>query len=247
MSSSIYSLPGQAISTTSAPAGPVVQRKCASCESAPAGVGSQCPACAAEDKLAPASIQTKLTISSPGDAYEREADEVADQVMASSESTPRITPMLQRQPMEEEEEELQPKRVGPDSPVQRQEVPEEEEEMQMKAAPGGPAPAAGIAPRLAASASAGQPLPSPARTFFEGRFGRSFDHVRVHDGAEAAAMNQSIRARAFTHGSHVYFGAGSYAPDSEWGRRLLAHELTHVVQQTSAPAVADPSRKRGKA
>lgn len=232
MSTSIYSAIAPGTTSAAAPAGPTLQRKCASCE--------------AEDKLAAAPIQTKLAISSPGDAYEREADRVADQVMAASEASPRITPLVQRQPMEEEEEELQPKRLDSGGSVQRQVMPEEEEEeeMQAKAATGQPAPAAGLSARLAASSGGGQPLSAPTRSFFEGRFGRDFSHVRVHDSSEAAAMNRDVRARAFTHGSHVYFGAGNYAPDSESGRRLLAHELTHVVQQTSAPTLSGNSRGR---
>src|SRR6185503_7812734 len=67
--------------------------------------------------------------------------------------------------------------------------------------------------------------------FMESRFGRDFSQVRVHTGAMAAASSQSIQALAYTSGNNVVFGAGQYAPGTESGKRLLAHELTHVVQQ----------------
>jgi hypothetical protein len=92
----------------------------------------------------------------------------------------------------------------------------------------------------------GQRLDESARTFFENRFARDFQGVRVHDGPHADAAARSIDARAFTVGRDVVFRAGAYAPASVDGRRLLAHELTHVVQQTTtAPVVrreGDPSQ-----
>ncbi len=88
-----------------------------------------------------------------------------------------------------------------------------------------------VASRL--GSSAGSPLPADTRGFFEPRFGRDLGHVRVHDGANAAAMAQAISARAFTHGSDIYFAHGEFNPDVRSGRHLLAHELTHVFQQGS--------------
>ncbi len=79
----------------------------------------------------------------------------------------------------------------------------------------------------------GRPLPSSIREFFEGRFEADFSDVRIHTGAEAAQSARSLRARAFTVGRDIVFAAGRYAPGTEAGARLLAHELTHVVQQRS--------------
>ncbi|RRB18416.1 DUF4157 domain-containing protein [Larkinella knui] len=79
----------------------------------------------------------------------------------------------------------------------------------------------------------GQPLDSGARSFLEPRFGRDFSGVRVHTGPQAAESAQEIGARAYTVGNHVVFGSGHYAPHTNRGRALLAHELTHVVQQGS--------------
>ena len=63
--------------------------------------------------------------------------------------------------------------------------------------------------------------------------GHNFENVRVHTGAEAVQMNRDVQARAFTHRNDIYFNQGNYSPGSTDGKRLLAHELTHVVQQTS--------------
>ncbi len=86
----------------------------------------------------------------------------------------------------------------------------------------------------------GRPLPSAVREEFEPRLGADFGSVRVHDGAEAGAMAKLVDARAYTVGRDVVFGAGGFAPETSDGRRLLAHELTHVAQQGGAPAGSQP-------
>lgn len=83
----------------------------------------------------------------------------------------------------------------------------------------------------AAAASGGMPLPGDSRAYFEPRFGHDFSRVSVHTGGEAAAGARAVQARAYTVGSHIVFGFGEYAPHTDGGKRLLAHELTHVVQQ----------------
>lgn len=80
-------------------------------------------------------------------------------------------------------------------------------------------------------ATPGQPLDAATRGFFSTRFGHDFANVRVHADAEAAASARSVNALAFTVGRDVVFGAGQYAPGTRAGQELLAHELTHVVQQ----------------
>jgi hypothetical protein len=84
--------------------------------------------------------------------------------------------------------------------------------------------------------SPGQSLDAAARRFFEPRFGYDFGQVRVHHDAIAARSAQAVAAQAYTVGSHVVFDGGRYAPDTAHGRALLAHELTHVVQQRGASA-----------
>jgi len=89
------------------------------------------------------------------------------------------------------------------------------------------------APTAVANAvqASGQPLGAAERRFFEPRFGHDFAQVRVHTNPQAAQSAHAIQARAYTLGQHIVFGRGEYAPDDTQGRRLLAHELTHVVQQ----------------
>ncbi|HEY4360503.1 MAG TPA: DUF4157 domain-containing protein [Bryobacteraceae bacterium] len=84
--------------------------------------------------------------------------------------------------------------------------------------------------------SPGQPLDRSERAFFEPRFGRDFAKVRVHTGSLASASAQAVSARAYAVGSHVVFGSQEYSPGTATGRRLLAHELSHVVQSGGQPA-----------
>jgi hypothetical protein len=81
--------------------------------------------------------------------------------------------------------------------------------------------------------SPGQPLDAQTRAFMEPRFGRDFSNVRVHTDAKAAESTRAVNALAYTVGRDVVFGAGQYAPESSAGRKLMAHELTHTIQQTS--------------
>jgi len=83
----------------------------------------------------------------------------------------------------------------------------------------------------------GRPLDVQARRFMEPRFDQDFSQVRVHADAKSAESAKAVSALAYTFGRHVVFGSGRYAPSTDEGRRLLAHELAHVVQQADAPAV----------
>jgi hypothetical protein len=151
-------------------------------------------------------LQARLTIGAPGDQYEQEADRVADTVMRMPE--PRGLTGV----------------VGQVQGLQCQ--------------PAGLADAeAAVAPAPTASLNgalgSGQPLPESVRAFFEPRFGHDFGGVRVHTDGHAADSARSISARAYTSGRDIVFGAGQYAPEAPAGRHLLAHELTHVVQQAA--------------
>lgn len=84
--------------------------------------------------------------------------------------------------------------------------------------------------------SPGQPLDAHTRAFFEPRFGHDFSRVRVHIGAQAAESARAIEALAYAAHNHIVFAAGHYSPETPAGRRLLAHELTHAIQQESVPA-----------
>lgn len=104
---------------------------------------------------------------------------------------------------------------------------------------------------LEASRGRGHPLPVSTRAFFESAFRRDFAAVRIHDHEAAHAAAAALGARAFTHGNDIYLAAGAYDPVSESGRRLLAHELAHVVQGDGdirrSPATSAPTApKKGR-
>lgn len=186
--------------------------------------------------------QAKLTIGQPNDKYEQEADRIAEEVMRMPD------PKLQRQnepPEEEEEETLQTKPLTNQiSPlVQRQEEPpEEEEELQVKSKSG---ETSAVTPNLESHIQAmkggGQPLPKSTRSYFEPRFGRDFSNVRLHQGVRAGDLARQLRARAFTVGADIAFAHGQYTSGSAADRRLLAHELVHVVQQRGGEVRRQPA------
>jgi hypothetical protein len=128
--------------------------------------------------------------------------------------------------------------VGP--PTGERRLPDDEERedlIQPKAAAGGPSAAAATAGTGVAGVrpgEGGRSLDAATRGFFEDRFGRDFGDVRVHDDARADVAARSLGAEAFTYGQDVFFRSGRYRPDRPAGRRLLAHELTHTLQQRSA-------------
>ena len=86
--------------------------------------------------------------------------------------------------------------------------------------------------RLKQSSGGGSVLPQSTKSEFEASFGANFDNVRIHTNAASNQLNRSIQAKAFTHGNDIHFGAGEYKPASSQGKHLLAHELTHTIQQT---------------
>jgi len=183
--------------------------------------------------------QAKLTIGQPNDKYEQEADRVSDQVMRMSDAdvaqrveAGRIQPMqIQRMCPECEEEQA----------LQRQ-AEEEEEILQAKEQQGQtPQVSSGTESRINSLKGGGQPLDPASRAFFEPRFGHDFSNVRVHHGGTATDISRSINARAFTLGNNMVFGSGEYQPQSEKGKGLLGHELTHVVQQKYNQMSSTPS------
>ncbi|MFS0518431.1 DUF4157 domain-containing protein [Nostoc sp. UIC 10607] len=171
--------------------------------------GGDCPSC--KEKLG---IQTKLKISEPGDRYEQEADRIADEVMRIPE------PSVQRQtePEEEDEEMIQRKAMG--NPV----APFNTKQESLKVPP--------IVHEVLNSP--GQPLDSGTCTFMESHFGQDFSQVRVHTDTKAAESARAVKALAYTVQQDIVFGVGQYAPESSLGKKLIAHELTHIVQQQRA-------------
>ena len=116
--------------------------------------------------------------------------------------------------------------------------------IQTKQSPGlGQEVALDLEARINHMSGKGLPLPEPVRAFFEQRFGYDFSQVRIHMDAQAVELARALNARAFTVGQDVVFGAGQYALGTTEGMRLLAHELTHVIQQTGR-GIAPSERPR---
>lgn len=165
-------------------------------------------------------LQAKLTVSNPTDVYEQEADRVADQVMRMADPQPQSLT---------------------ESPVSVQRKCNECEE-QLRRSPESPAvPSVGAATEQAIGSLSGRgsPLPESVRAFMEPRFNADFKAVRVHTDANAHSLARAVEAKAFTVGNDVVFGAGHFAPATDDGKRLLAHELAHTIQQRgAAPRIA---------
>jgi phage-related protein len=105
----------------------------------------------------------------------------------------------------------------------------------------GPAPAHDPSHEIHSAVSAGgTPLSPGVRTFMEPRFGADFGGVRIHTGEHAAQLSHNLNAHAFTVGNHIFFGRGQYQPDAGSGKELIAHELTHTIQQGASPQHSGP-------
>ena len=204
--------------------------------------------------LSSGELQAKLTVGRPGDRYEVEADQVADKVMGMSASTVQreegeeeadISPKpinrnLQREP-EEDEETIQTSSVESDFT----QMTEDEDDVQAKVrrqmqilhrASNGSSRTvtSDTESKIQNLRGGGSPMSDSSREFFEPRFGYDFSSVKIHTGSSAADTAQSINARAYTLGNNVVFNKGEYSPETSGGKHLMAHELTHVVQQGAA-------------
>ncbi len=153
-------------------------------------------------------VQASLSVGGGGDKFEEEADRVAETA------------------------------AGPAPEIERRE--DEELRVQTKRDAGAAAPKAteSVERFLGGARGGGTSLPASMRTLAESRLRHDFSNVRVHTDANAASAARSFGAEAFTYGSDIYFARGRYQPTSVAGQKLLAHELTHVVQQgAAAPAL----------
>jgi len=169
-------------------------------------------------------LQAKPLVSNPGDSLEREADWTAERVMRMPDRVPgtadvRAGASVKGLP------------VAQDGLAELLRSPALATRSDAIAGVSGHAPAA--LERL--RGQRGAPLEAKARAFMEPRFRHDFSHVRVHTGTLASAAARAVDARAFTSGRDIVFGDGEYRPQAQDGRRLIAHELAHVVQQGAAP------------
>jgi len=167
-----------------------------------------------------ACIQPKLSVNEPNDVYEQEADAVADHIMSSPDASvtsqsffkPAITGLQRKcHDCEEEDKKLLRKAGSSNTPNHGPELDQ----------------------YVSSLNTGGQALSNGDQQFFGSRFGQNFSDVRVHTGPEASQSADSIHALAYTSGNHIVFNNNQYRPDTDSGKKLLAHELTHVVQQKS--------------
>ena len=169
-------------------------------------------------------IQAKLTVGPADDSYEREADQMAKLVMRVLQTTPPAGPDAQAEPV---------------NAAQRR--------IQRAATPGtigleGGAVDADTSARIQRARGSGSPLDDSVRRSMEHGFGADFSGVRVHTDSTANELNGRIQAKAFTTGSDIFFSKGAYQPGTAEGQELVAHELTHTIQQGGATPVRRAQR-----
>jgi hypothetical protein len=173
-------------------------------------------------------VQSKLIVGASNDVYEQEADRVADVMMHEAGSAPLVgdasTANAQR------------RACGGIADLDDERATCGERRLEIQRTTNG-RDGGRIAPANAVPGGGGQPLPSNIRGYFEPRFGHDFGDVRLHTDPAADGLAHALDASAFTVGSHIAFRGGQFLPESNAGRRLLAHELSHVVQQGCAPAL----------
>ncbi|MCP4132603.1 MAG: DUF4157 domain-containing protein [bacterium] len=163
-------------------------------------IQAKSPATWSELRGAKAEVQTKLTVGSPDDVYEQEADRVAESVISMSDA------------------DIQTKSFN--LAIQRK-----------RSSGYSVAVDSGVESGIRNMKGGGQPISSQDRRYYEARFNRDFSGVRIHTGNKANQLSKAINARAFTTGKDIFFAKGEYSPETTKGKRLMAHELTHVVQQ----------------
>jgi hypothetical protein len=210
----------RAVATKRAHVAPTRSKRAAGTPGSRPWIGNQA---AIRMQMKPASLK----IGAANDPLETQADHVVDQVMRMPE------PALSAAP------------IGVSRACSACADKAREDSVQRRADPSAGAP--GEAPPVVHETlqTPGRPLDPGLRDFFEPRFGQDLSAVRVHDDAKAAESAQSVGAAAYAVGTHVVFGAGRYQPGSDGGRRLIAHELAHVGQQTGGAAAGTVQRATG--
>lgn len=275
--------------------------------------GGSCPSCSSKgpgDQLLDGLLQTKLSVGSVNDAYEQEADRVADQVMAqkpiadnasrdsgaaaqaSTAIGPSISPLKPPNPKHRSPPKPAPIRAPAAQPVAQRKASADNEESSAEENDDGEtiqekrrrdfdipgasvhaqrqakdddvqltmedlsiqrhaqddahpvAQANGIEHRIRSARGGGQGLPQPVRGFMEQRFGADFSRVRIHQDGHSDQLNRQLHSYAFTTGHDIFFASGQFQANNRDSQRLLAHELTHVIQQTGARPLHAPVTQR---
>ncbi len=163
----------------------------------------------AHNRMAP--IQAKLEVNEPGDAFEQEADQIAEKVVGNLHGAGDATPS-----------------DSPNTPpIQRKEAVNTRS---VTAGPGMQVPNS-FAQQISTTKGQGSPISSDTRAEMEAGFGADFSRVRLHTDDDAVQLSRNINAQAFTQGQNIYFNDGKLDTGSTEGKKLLAHELTHTLQQ----------------
>lgn len=201
-------------------------------------------------------LQAKLIVSKSDDIYEQEADRIAEEVVSTANSTPKLQPTaIFTNTIQKQED------ISQNSEVEEEGVPEND--LDLGALEENEENEEGIIgdetgrPKLESNASrptknstihlpsgTGQPLDTGVRQFMEQKIGHDFSQVHIHTGADAVESARQINAQAYTFKTDIFFNQGRYQPTSTAGLKLLAHELTHVVQQTGS--ASENSRVQSK-
>jgi len=175
-------------------------------------------------------VQTKMNLNNGGTILQRMEEEAVqlkendeEQVQQKEEDEQQVQPSIFRKPLnlqlQPNDEDIQPK---VSEPARKDRGP--------------PTASTQFENKLHSNSGNGKPLDNDTKQFMESRFNADFSGVQVHAGGNAVAMSSSINAQAFTHGNNIYFNAGKYNPGTGAGRHLLAHELTHTIQQGASPS-----------
>lgn len=194
--------------------------------------------------------QAKMVVGEAGDEYEKEADRLAETVvrMPGKASSPGKAKAVKGDEDKLIQTRLLPARTN--GLIQMAGAKKDEEDLVRRSAKGMvPASVSSLETAISPASGSGSPLSKETREFFEQRFGHDFSQVRVHTDSAAASSAKSLNAAAFTRGQDIFFRGGYYQPATDDGRRLLAHELTHTIQQSAgrpslgyaAPAVSSIS------
>lgn len=194
-----------------------------------------------------ARIQPSLKVSSPKDPAEKEAEATAKKIMRMTlpESSVAFVKtgmgggVFRQVKPEEKEKKLQRRFESPyitrfaACGIFTQKAEKEEKKI-LRKAEGQPNVASNVAADIQSSLATGAPLPLSVRRFMEPRFRADFSNVRLHTGEKSARLNRHLSAQAFTLGNNIFFGKDKFRPESSEGKELIAHELTHTIQQGAA-------------
>ncbi|PZF73380.1 eCIS core domain-containing protein [Taibaiella soli] len=190
-------------------------------QAAAESVGPEMDTESLKEPLSSLSIQCKLVVGSADDPLEQEADHMADTVMRMPDLSANQSNTVQRKAGHSEDDEMAQRRpLG--SFIQKKEA-----ESRQTAGNS-------VSDRISETKGSGGSMNESTRSFMEHRFGTDFSNVNIHTGGYAAQLSNDLNAQAFTIGNNIYFNEGRYSPESAEGKHLLAHELTHTLQQTNS-------------